>query len=312
MIDVRRRRPWWRRVIALSGNSFRLVVLAGLRSWRRDLSSAAPAIGSIALLLLLAGVLAMLGVAIASAASRQAASASVFDVYLSAEASPGDVAALQGRLEADPRVASVQHLSAEQALSRAEARPGLSDLASLESSNPFSESLEVRVRSIAEVGAVARGVVDDPAVDASDPTSYDPEAYAGLRDIAIGAAAGGGGVLLLLGLVSYAVCANSVRGIALARREEIALARLLAARRWMIRGPFVMEGVATGALAGVIAAALVAGAWLLAGRASAAVYAAVLPGVGPRAVELDAAALITAGMALGAIAAAFGVRRLTA
>ncbi len=312
MIQMRQPRPWWRRALAFSGNGFRLVVLSGLRSWRRDIRSSMPALGSITLLLLLAGVLAMVGTAIANAASQQAATASVFDVYIAADASPDAISELQDRLAADPRVASVRRVTPDQALSRAESRPGLGDLANLTSSNPFSESLEVSVRHLPDVGAVARSVAGDPAVDAADPTSYDPQAYAGLRDLAIGAGAVGGGLLLLLGFVSYAVSANSIRGVALARRQEITTARLLAARRWMIRGPFVVEGVMTGALAGVTAAVLVACAWWLAGKGSAALYAAVFPGVGGRAVELDAAALITAGMALGAAAAAFGVRRLTA
>jgi len=90
------------------------------------------------------------------------------------------------------------------------------------------------------------------------------------------------------------------------------LVRLLSARKWMIRGPFVVEGVTTGAFAGLAAAALVGGLWWLLANAGSAVFLAVLPGVGLRAVEVDAAVLISAGMLLGAVSAAFGVRRLAA
>lgn len=311
MIAMRAHRPWWRRSLAFAANSFRLVVLSGLRSWRRDLRAATPAIGSITLLLIFAGALGLLGVALRSVALEQAASASVFDVYIAADATPDDVAALRARLAADPRVTSVRDVSPAEALARAEARPGLGDLAALSGSNPFSEALEVRVRYLPSIAAVAASVAGDPAVDPADPTSYDPQAYSGLRNLALGVAAVGAAVVLGLGFIAYAVCANAIRGVALGRREEIATLRLLAARRWMIRGPFVVEGITTGALAGALAASMVAAGWWLAGRGGGGLYAALLPGVDVRALELDAAALMSAGMVLGAIAAAFGVRRLT-
>ena len=313
MIQVRARRAWWRRGIAFVANSYRVVLLNGLRSWRRDVAATTPALGSVTLLLLFAGVLGLLGAALAHVAAEQAATAAVFDVYISADASPPDVSALRDRLAADPRIASVRDITPDEALARARARPGLGDLVDLAGTNPFSEALEVRlhVGALPSIGALASGLASDPAVDSAYPTSYDPQAYAGLRGLAIGIAIGGTALVLLFGFVAYATCANAIRGIALSRREEIAVVRLLAGRRWMVRGPFVVEGVMTGALAGVAGAGLVAGAWWLLSRSGAAVYAAVLPGVGLRAVEIDAAALISAGMVLGAVAAAFGVRRLT-
>jgi cell division protein FtsX len=312
VIDMRARRPWWRRALAYAGNAWRLVVLSGVRSWRRDLSATTPALGSMTLLLLLTGVFGLVGVALAHAAADQAASASVLDVYLASDASSDDIAGLHARLAADHRVASVRMITPEEALAAARSRPGLGDLTDLASANPFSGALEVRVRLVSNVGAVAASVQGDPAVDSSQPTSYDPEAYRGLRDLVIGVGAVGLVLVLLLAFVSYAVCANAIRGLALARREEIALVRLLSARKWMIRGPFVVEGVTTGAFAGLAAAALVGGVWWLLSSAGSAVFVAVLPGVGLRAVELDAAVLISAGMVLGAVSAAFGVRRLAA
>src|SRR4030088_3468723 len=108
---MRARRPWWRRWVALVGNSFRLVVLSGLRSWRRDLGATTPAMGSMMLLLLLAGVFGLVGVAVTAAAADQAANASVMDVYLAADANPDDVAALHARLAGDPWVASVREIT---------------------------------------------------------------------------------------------------------------------------------------------------------------------------------------------------------
>jgi len=301
--------PLWRRFVALLGNSFRLVVLGGLRSWRRDLRLTAPGLGSMAMLLVLIGVLAMVGLAVANVAAYEASQASVVRVYLASDANSDDVSALKTRLVSDPRVASVTYMSAEQALQEANSRPGLESLGSLSSSNPFPASFDVTVRSVTQVAAVAATVVGDPAVDATYPTSYDPDTYSRLRHLAIVIGAVGAGLLLVFAVVAYAVSANSVRAVAAARKDEVMITRLLGARGWMLRGPFVMEGLMTGALAGALAGAVAGGAWLLASRFAAATYAQVLPGVGLTSMRYVVAAVIVAGLLLGALTAMLGFRR---
>jgi cell division transport system permease protein len=304
--------PLWRRTAALVANSFRIVVLSGLRSWSRDIRLTAPALGTIALLLLLCGTLAMVGIAIKGAAVQQAGQASIVRVYLASDATPDAVAALKTRLAADPRIASITEVSPEQALAEASSRPGLDNLASLSTTNPFPASLDVKVRDVTKVGVVAASVKDDPAVDPSYSTSYDPDTYSRLRRVALVVGGVGGGLLLLFGLIAYAVIANSMRGIATARRQEVTLIRLLGARGWMLRGPFVVEGLMIGALAGAVAAALVAGAWLLAVRFESATYSQVLPGVGPTEVQYVLAAVMIAGLVLGSLTALLGFRKVHA
>jgi cell division protein FtsX len=264
-----------------------------------------------ALLLLLCGTLAMVGLAIERVAVQQAAQASIVRVYLAPDSTSDSVAALKARLIADPRVASVTAMSPDQALAEASSRPGLDHLASLSTTNPFPASLDVQVRQVTQVGAVAASVKDDPAVDPSYPTSYDPDTYSRVRHVAL-VVGGIGGGLLLFGLVAYAVIANSMRGIATARRQELVVIRLLGARGWMLRGPFVVEGLMIGALAGALAASAVAGAWLLATRFESATYAQLLPGVDATAVQHIVAAVMAAGLILGALTAMLGFRKVHA
>jgi ABC-type ATPase involved in cell division/cell division protein FtsX len=304
--------PLWRRLVAQAANSYRLVVLSGLRSWSRDVRLTAPAIGTMALLLLLCGTLAVVGVSIERVAAAQAAQASLVRVYLAPDSTSDAVDALKARLIADPRVLSVTSVTAEQALAEASARPGLDNLASLSSTNPFPASLDVQVRLVTQVGAVAASVKDDPAVDPSYPTSYDPNTYSRLRQFALVVGGIGAGLVLLFGLIAYAVMANSMRGIATARRQEIGVIRLLGARGWMLRGPFAVEGMMIGALAGALAASAVAGAWLLANRFESATYAQLFPGVDTLAVQYILAAVLATGMLLGALTALLGFRKVRA
>jgi cell division protein FtsX len=80
----------------------------------------------------------------------------------------------------------------------------------------------------------------------------------------------------------------------------------------MLRGPFVVEGLMIGALSGALAAAAVAGAWLLATRFESATYAQVLPGVDATAVQYILAAVLAAGLVLGALTAMLGFRKVHA
>ena len=301
--------PLWRRTAAFTANGYRLVVLNGLRSWSRDARLTTPVIGTIALLLMLCGTLALAGIAVERVIADQTSQASIVRVYLAPDATPDAVAALKSKLAADSRVASVTYVTPEQALAEASKRPGLDNLSSLSSTNPFPASFDVRVRLVTKVAAVAASVKGDAAVDPTYPTSYDPDTYARLRHFALIAGGIAGGIVMLFALVAYAVIANSMRGIAASRRQEVALTRLLGARGWMLRGPFVVEGLMTGALAGALAAAVVAGAYLLAMRFESAVYVQILPGVNATAVQYVLAAVITAGLVLGTATALLGFRR---
>jgi len=304
--------PRWRRLVALVANSYRLVLLGGLRSWRRDLRFNAPAMQTMALLLVMCGLLALVGISLGQAAARAETQASIVRVYLAPDATPDQVAALKARYLADPRVASVRELTSAQALQEASGRPGLGSLAGLSDTNPFPASLDVTARLVTEVGALAQMAKGDPAVDSSYPTSYDPDVYSRLRKLAIGVGVVGGALILLFAFVAYAVAANSMRATAAARREEMTTLRLLGARPWMLRDPFVIEGLTTGALAGAAAGAVVGGAWLLAGQFAGATYIDLLPDVGLTAARDVVAAVIVAGMALGVMTSLLSFRRVRA
>jgi ABC-type lipoprotein export system ATPase subunit/cell division protein FtsX len=304
--------PLWRRLAALFANSWRIVVLGGLRSWRRDLRFNAPALQTMALLLVMAGLLALLGVSLGRAAALAETQAAVVRIYLTPDASPDQVSALKARLEADPRVASVREISAAEALKEASSRPGLESLASLSDTNPFPASLDVTARLVTEVGAIADLAKGDPAVDPAYPTSYDPDVYNRLRKLAIAVGLIGGVLLLLFAFIAYAVAANSMRAIAAARKEEVTTLRLMGARTWMLRDPFVIEGLMTGALAGAVAGAVVGAVWVLAMRFADATYIQLLPNVEVTVARDIVAAIVVAGMLLGLLTAVFSFRRARA
>jgi len=287
-----------------------LVFGDGLTGWRRGLRTAAPAIGTLCVVLLLAGAGSLVVAAARQSLAAELRQATVVRVYLKQDVTDDEAAALRDQLRSDPRVASVRSVSAAEALAQAVRRPGLLRLADAAGDNPFPARLEVRAVGLADVAAIVGDVSGDPAVDPATPTSYDPGAYAGLqRFLRIGGivALAVGGVLALVGLV---VTANAARASLLARREDLAVMRLLGARGLVLGGPFVVEGALTGVVAGLLAGLVLAGLFAGASAPAARSVIELLPGVGWRDAAMGAALLPAAGLVLGSLGALRGLRRV--
>ena len=301
--------PRRHRLLNVARNTFRHLVLDAARAWVRNLGATGPALGSMTLLLVLSGLVGLTAYTIQRLAATQATDAAILHVYLRDDATPADVAALQARLSADRRVAAVGYTSKSAALQHAQSRPGMSDLAGAADDNPFPASVDVRLRGVSDVGAVASSVGTNAPVDPILPTSYNPGASDRIQKALLFVGIAGGAFLLLLGFVAVAVTANSIRTTIMAREHEVTIMQLVGARRWMVRGPFLVEGAMTGGIAGLVAGlvTLVAGVTVVA--AGRGTFAQIAPGVDVRVCLLAAALVLLAGLVLGSAASFYSVHR---
>jgi len=299
------RRPW-----TPVANLSRLAVGGAVASWLRNFGTAAPALGSITLLLLLAGALSVAGYGVRSLLISQEAEASILHVYVSDDSAGGDVDQTRQALAELPHVRSLRFIDKDQALADARRRPGLGDLASLSDSNPFPASFEVHVDNPGNVPAVAKASEKAPGVDPNQPTSYDPDTYNRLRQFTIVGASVAGGFGLLLLLITYVISSNSIRAAVLARRDELLTMQLVGASPWLVRARLGVEGALTGGLAGILAAAIVVGASVAALTGARHVFVQVLPGVTVLAAVEIVAVVAVLGLCLGAVSALFAFRRL--
>jgi cell division transport system permease protein len=291
-------------------NVFDLVLLAGCRHWLRSFSASFAALGSIALLALMAGVAGLAALALFNLSTAQATQASVLHVYLLDEAPQDQINDLQSRLGQDPRVTSVTYVSKSDALQRAEKRPGMTQLVSAADTNPFPASLDVGVRSLGEIRAVAALVAHDPAADPQHPSSFDADFYARLQFAFRTVAIAGTGLLLLLLVVAAAVTAGSIRSTLLARREEVEVMWLVGSPRWMIGGPFLVEGALTGGIGTTVGGGLAFLLGVALVDAQAGSFSVFLPGVTVAAMATLLGILIGSGLGVGSLAALIGVRDL--
>ena len=290
-------------------NTIRLLFGGAARNWVRNAAGTAPALCSMALVLFMSGLIGLTAFTLRNVEVQQAADASVLHVYLRDDAAPADVQKLEQRLLADPRVAHVGYTSKQEALARAQTMPGLPQLAEASDSNPFPASLDVQVKSIgdmAAIDAIARAdIVSDPA----QPTSYDSGAYQRLQTVLFGFAVAGIAFIGLLGFVAVTVTMNSVKAAIHARRDEISIMQLVGAPRWMVRGPFVIEGAITGAIAGAIAGLTTFGLAAAAVEAGSASFSQFAPGLTVTVAAIAAGSVIAAGLLLGSGSSLVTLRR---
>ena len=303
------RPPRWRTIKVVTRNAGRYLLGSAIRNWARNIGSTAPALGSMALLLLLVGLAVLAGLVGQNIAVTEARDASVLHLYIRDDANSADINALETQLGANRYVQSINYISKDQALARAQHRPGLPELANASESNPFPASLDVHVTSVDRVGTVDALFRHDAAVDTGVPSSYDPTAYKSFQQVLFWVAAIGIAFLLLLAFIAVTVTANSIRSAILARGDEIGIMQLVGAPLWMVRGPFVIEGALTGVVAGGLAGILALAACFVAVQAGASNFAQVAPGLTIQAGLVIALLLLVVGPVLGSLSSLGSVRR---
>jgi cell division transport system permease protein len=290
-------------------NVFHYLFRGAARNWFRNIGSAAPALSSMTLLLLLSGLVGLAGFALHNVEQVQATQASLLHVYMRDDATAAEVDSLWDRLANDPRVANVTYVTRAEALARAQGLPGLAQLAFASDSNPFPASLDVRVKNIDDVAAIHNLVRSDIGVDPVYPTSYDRGAYQRIQAFLLGITVAGSVFLAVLGFVAITVTINSIRAAIHSRRDEVTIMQLVGAPRWMVRGPFVVEGAITGALSGAVAGLITFGLAMVAIGVGSASFTQFAPGVTVTVAAIAAAIVFATGLGLGSGSSLVSVRR---
>ena len=165
-----------------------------------------------------------------------------------------------------PNVKSVSYISKTQALAIYKSeQPNNSQLQQevTETNNPLPASIEVKPFDSTKIQTI-ENFLKQPATVALEDPQYS-NSYGGDQKVAIDKIAHATSILREAGLIAIVVFAavsvliifNTIRMAIFNRREEIRTMRLLGARTWYIRGPFVVESMCYGIFAAIIATLLV-------------------------------------------------------
>lgn len=210
---------------------------------------------SVALVLLLLGIGAMLGLFARSATERIRAGIG-FDVSMADTASDGEVLAMKRKLSAAPYTASVRYVSKEEALMYWQQETG-EDLMQVLGFNPLTAEFEVHVRPqyavVDSLNMIEASLSGMPGVDVVQVHRDQVEAIS--RNISSIVAVLGIVALALLA-ISFALINNTVRLTVYSRRFLIYTMKLVGATPGFIRRPIVVSNILNGVIAALVAAVM--------------------------------------------------------
>ena len=215
---------------------------------------------SVALVLLLIGIVAFLGI-LAKSFSDELKENVGFNVVLRGDATSEQVAAMDKMWQTVPYVSRVKYISKEDALESWQKDTG-ENLVELFGVNPLSAEYEVYVKaeyasadSLAKIWKVLAGMgcIDEVAMHEAEVD----EANRNISNIAIILLS----VAVLLLLISFALINNTVRLTVYSRRFIIHTMKLVGAKPGFIRRPFVVSNMLNGLIASVVAMALLVAAY---------------------------------------------------
>ncbi len=229
-------------------------------------------------------------------------------VYFQSNATPEQEAAVQQKLQKDPRVKQVIFVSKAQAQERMKKLyPQLYKVKLLE--NPLPDSYTVVPLKPPDTPQLGKDV-QTAGWSGVDAVKWGSETAQRVITIAKVISLVFLIAVILLVVASTLLIANTIRLSIFARRREIEVMKLVGATNWFIRGPFMLEGFLCGLVGSVLAVIL-----LVLGKTIA--LPSILPHIGggngsdvhSLSFTLNALALLGTGLLLGALGSGLTLRR---
>lgn len=232
--------------------------------WRNGVVSLSSAFVMIITLFVI-GSLIFLG-AVLNASLTQLKNKVDVNVYFTTEASEQSVKELQRSVKALPEVASTQYISRDEALERFRERHEddqvtLQALEELDT-NPLGANLRITATDPSHYERIANFIEQNAPVaegqSVVDKVNFyqNRAAIEKLSAIIDSAERMGLALIVILAVISFLITFNTTRLAIYTARDEITVMRLVGASASYIRGPFVIEGVMTGVVAGLITLAV--------------------------------------------------------
>lgn len=216
---------------------------------------------SVALVLLLLGIIAFLGI-LANTFSKELKENIGFSVVLQSETTPEQVAAMDKMWKTSPYVSDVKFISKEAALQNWQAETG-ENLVELFGVNPLNAEYEVYVKAeyanLDSLQVIERQLktitfVDEIAMHKSEVDA----ANRNISNVALVLFV----IAVLLMLISFVLINNTVRLTVYSRRFLIHTMKLVGAKPGFIRWPFVISNMLNGLIAAFVSMLFLLGVYL--------------------------------------------------
>ena len=168
----------------------------------------------------------------------------VINLYYEKDVTPAQINAVREKLEADPRIKSIEFISPEQALAIMQRR--MPAIVGNLPSNPLPAAHKVTPHNTDDLRTITEEFRPPPP--GVEKATYGEEradkvlGYLDKIEWAVLIA-----VLVLL-VASAMLIANTIRLSIFSRRREVEIMKLVGATNWFVRGPFMLEGLICGVL----------------------------------------------------------------
>jgi len=234
-------------------------------------------------------------------------------VFLSVELPRSGVAEIERQVRGIPGVSDVSLVTKEAALAELceqDRQRGTQVVAALAGANPLPDRLDVHVTAPERSPEVATALKDRRRFPGIECVRDERDVLETLLATSRLVRNVGGTVAILLFLATGVVIQNTLRLTVLARKNEIAVMRLVGAAPSFIRMPLILEGVFYGVAGGIIAAAVVQFAASQSSRYIGKFQTPIAQGLPPApGVGTVFALLAASGLALGIVTSVLSVRR---
>jgi len=190
-------------------------------------------------------------------------------VYFNTNAPEDQILNIQQSLQSLPQVQNVEYISRDQALDTFKQNhsqdPTISQAINELGVNPLEASLNIKAKDPSQYATIADYLASPSLSQYIDSVSYtqNQEIIDRLARIVKDVELGGLIIALILTLIAGLVVFNTIRLAIYSNREEIGVMRVVGASNSLTRGPYVVEGMLCGAIATVVALAIIAPALYL-------------------------------------------------
>lgn len=239
----------------------------GLRALRRSAAPGVASIVTVAVTVLLLGVLIPV-LQTTSGKTEEVRDQVGLNAFLYDDATPQEITALETQIQGIPHVESVEFISKDQALKILRDRLAADDKQDLTEQlpgarNPLPASFKIKPDDLDNMETLRSALTPPDASGTPEPISPIIQEVADSRDEASSIRTVTGAVkwfliviATLLVVASLLLVGNTIRLSIYARRREVEVMQLVGATNWFIRWPFMVEGLACGFIGGVIAIAI--------------------------------------------------------
>lgn len=222
----------------------------------RNRAMSLASIFSITAMLLILGLFFILAVNVDLMTESAKDQFDTIPVYLLSETTREQAEDMMDKLDQMPEVAGTEFVSSDDALVEMKVRWGDNAyLLDTLPSNPFPNSIRIRLANLEDSQTVADAVSKFPGVEL--PIKDNKAIVQKILGITNAVQTGALVIIAFLVIISVVVVSNTVKLTVLAREREISIMKYVGATNWFIRGPFLAEGMLIGGISSVISVAFI-------------------------------------------------------